>query len=552
MRGVALIVVILVFAVAISLGSPPIKEPVQYEQLGSGLNVSGTGIIDMSTSAVDKRIALDYFNSLSGNGSLEMNSERVFSESARKISRDIGMENLSNMNLFDRSKITYSGESPLVGSKSLGSQSFYGGIGADALESFSVNEFEGELKSYFGSTSTATNAHLVGLDTKSIFNGTWTTDTSLHKLLEKNINSHQSFSGKFEIDRQIEMHEKATYKSAIKCAKTPSSVNVSVGDVVTYEYNVYNPSDTVISGISLVDSDLGKIKLGRTALGPNESTKGVAAYTVTEDDILAGPRETIATVTGVDNMNERVESHCSSWLVPVAEYYEGNALTATKCPECENCELPKDSQSCAGCDVAPGSFNLYKGNLTIYALDVNMTESRYPLPNCPYEGWPDPETSTIIEFGATNSNEVNAADPNASVWQSLSLEPGVYLAKQAYRGIDGDVVSGGTYSWNTPYGGSSPNGGFHCTGDPEYDSFDLKLVLTDLGPGAGFRTDAYQRVYKSADQSENAYDWREIGSQVVPEEAIDKTDLKPFILVANARNSTGGGTISWSKVIAAD
>lgn len=554
MKGVALIIAISVFAIAAALGSPPIKEPVQYEQLSNSLNVSGTGIIDMSASAVDKRIALAYFNSLSGNGSLEMNSERIFSESARKISRDIGMDNLSNMNLFERSMISYSSKNPLVGSKSLSSKSFYGGIGANARESFMVKEFEGDLKSYFGSTSTATDAHVVGFDTKSAFNGTWEADTDFHKLLEKDIKSHQSFSGKFEIDRQVKLHEKAVYKSAIKCTKTPSSANVSDGDSVTYQYVVSNPSDTVISGINLVDSDIGKIKLDRTALGPNESTKGTGTYTVTEDDILAGPRETIATVTGVDNLNERVESRCSSWLVPVAEYYdyEGSISTAAGCPGSEKRDQADESSSCARYETAPGTFNLRNGSLTIYALDINMTECRYPVPGCPYKGWPDPQASAMVELGATSGAEANSPDPSASVWQRLSLEHGAYLAGQGYRGVDQSAVSGAAYRWNTPYAGESPNGGFHCTGDPQYDSFDLKMVLTDLGPGAGFRADSYQRVYESADRSEDAYEWRKIGSQEVPEDLVDKTAVRPFILVANSDNSTGGGAISWSKIIAAD
>ncbi|MFB3765954.1 MAG: hypothetical protein ACE14P_12010 [Methanotrichaceae archaeon] len=453
MKGVALIIAVLIFGVIVSLGSPSIKEPVQYEELGSGLNVSGTDI-------------------------------------------------------FEKFRIAYSGISPLIGSKSLSS--------------------------------------------KSVFNGIWTTDTSWHKLFDNNINSHQSFARQFEIDRQVKLHEWATHRSTIECMKTPSSFNVRAGDVITFEYNIYNPSDTVITGIRLVDSDLGRIKLARTALGPDESTKGAATYTVTEDDILAGPRETIATVTGVDNMNERVESHSGSWLVPIAEYYEGNAFSAPICPKCENCEQSNDSRSCARCEIAPGSFNLYKGNLTLYALNVNMTESRYPLPDCPYKRWQSPEASAVVEFGATSDTEANTADPIDSVWQSLSLEPGAYQAGQAYRSIVEGVVPGGTYSWNTPYEGPSPSGGFHCTGDPQYDSFDLKMVLTDLGPGAGLRADTYQRVYKSSDRSENAYEWREIGSQEVPEDVMDKAAIRPFILVTNARNSTGGGTISWSRIIAAD
>jgi hypothetical protein len=355
-----------------------------------------------------------------------------------------------------------------------------------------------------------------------------------------------AISGKFEAERQIRLYEKAPPKPVLECTKTPSSANVSEGDAVTYEFAVHNPSDTVISSLNLVDSDLGRIKLDRTAIGPQETARGNATYTVTEDDILAGPREVMATATGIDNTMERVQSRCSSWLIPIAEYCEGTSLTTSASPESDNFG---GSSACDGCIVSLGTFNLSDGSFTIYALDVDMANSRYPPPTCPYECWPMPEISTVVQFGVTCKAQASAASPPASAWQSLSLDPGTYQARQAYREEEGGIISGGLQNWSTPYGGENPNGGIHCTGDPQYDSFDLKMVLTDLGPGAGFRADAYQRVYEST--SEDAYEWRRIGSQDVPEAAMDKSALRPFILAASTNGSTGGGTVSWSKIIAA-
>jgi hypothetical protein len=40
-------------------------------------------------------------------------------------------------------------------------------------------------------------------------------------------------------------------------------------------------------------------------------------------------------------------------------------------------------------------------------------------------------------------------------------------------------------AWKMAYTGSSPNDGFCCTGDLDYDTFDMKLVLRDIGPGNG-------------------------------------------------------------------
>lgn len=549
MKGVA-VVALLFFISGLCSGNPPIKEPVQFEQLCNNLKVTGSGAVEMSTSMVDKRIALEYFNSLAGDGSMEMDSERVLSEAAYKVKRDTGSNNSSSLNLFENSKITYSGETPLTGDKLMRSKSFYGGIGATVKETFSVKEMEADLKSYLGTTSTASSAHIVGQDTKSTFDGAWATETDWHKIFDKNIKSRQAFSGKFEMDRQIKLHEKAVYKSTLNCSKTSSTARVREGDVVLYEYKVINPSDTVISDLCLEDSDLGRISLDKTTLLPDQTACGTKAYTVTEQDILDGPRETTATASGTDNLGERVVSTCKAALIPEAVYYSGNSFTTSiGCPEKD---ALKATPGCARCEVCPNAFDLDSGTgvLTVYALDVNMTKSRWPAPSCPYSGWLEPDVSTIIQLGLTNSASMSGVIPPASVWQSLSLDPDFYQGDQSYLDADGNIASGGLLDWNTPYAGSKPNGGFYCTGDPSYDTFDLKVVLHDLGPDAGFRADAYQSVHESTEQGEPAWKWRQIASQVVPETAMDKSALRPFILVGNTDSSTGGGTISWSRVVA--
>ncbi len=548
MKGVA-VVVVLIFITGLGSGNPPIKEPVQFEQLCNNLLVTGTGTVEMSTSMIDKRIALEYFNSLAGDGNMEMDSERVLSEAAYKVKRDTGSNNSSSLNLFENSKITYSGETPLTGDKLMRSKSFYGGIGATVKETFSVKEMEADLKSYLGTTSTASSAHVIGQDTKSTFDGAWATETDWHKIFDKNIKSRQAFSGKFEMDRQIKLHEKAVYKSALNCSKTPSTAQVREGDVIVYEYKVLNPSDTVISNLCLEDSDLGQISLDKTTLLPDQTAYGTKAYTVTEQDILDGPRETTATASGTDNLGERVVSTCKADLIPEAVYYSGNSFTTSI--GCPKADALKAAPGCGRCEVCPDTFSLDGGMLTVYALGVNMTESRWPVPGCPYSGWPLADVSTIIQMGLTNSASISGVVPLASVWQSLSLEPDFYQGEQSYLGADEDATSGGLLSWSTPYVGSNPNGGFHCTGDPEYDAFDLKLVLHDLGPGVGFRADAYQRVHESTELNEPAWEWNQIASQDVPETAMDKSALRPFIIVGNTNSSAGGGTISWSRVVVA-
>lgn len=50
-------------------------------------------------------------------------------------------------------------------------------------------------------------AHLIGLETKNAFNGTWGTDASWHKIFFKDIRAHEMFSGVFEVDKLIKFHE---------------------------------------------------------------------------------------------------------------------------------------------------------------------------------------------------------------------------------------------------------------------------------------------------------------------------------------------------------
>jgi len=251
MKGV--IVVALMLAIALMggcstvLANPPLVPPVQYEQFCEAQKVSGTGIIDISTSVIDKKIALEYYNTMAGDGDLELDSEHAYSQDAEKLKRNISSVNGGNesaLNLYETTKLTYAGETPLTGGKYLHSKAFYGGIGADVQEMFSVNEMEKDGTSFFASTTpyepkkknvspedlikklkdagrntseveklmTAKNgiyvpSHLIGLETKNSFNGTWGTDAKWHKIFYKDIKAHEMFTGTFEAEKTIKFHE---------------------------------------------------------------------------------------------------------------------------------------------------------------------------------------------------------------------------------------------------------------------------------------------------------------------------------------------------------
>lgn len=249
MKGV---VVAIMLAIALTglcgtvLANPPIVPPVQYEQFCENHKVSGTGVVDVSTSIIDKKIALEYFNTMNGDGDLELDQETAYSQNADKLKRNVSSVNggdKSGLNLIQSTKMTYSGITPLTGGKLLNSKAFYGGIGAKVQELYSVNEMEQDETAFFASTTpyepancikpedlpsllksagrdtaqvenlmTASNGvyiptHLIGLETKNTFNGTWGTDATWHKIFYKDIKAHEMFTGTFEADKTIKFHE---------------------------------------------------------------------------------------------------------------------------------------------------------------------------------------------------------------------------------------------------------------------------------------------------------------------------------------------------------
>jgi hypothetical protein len=279
MKGVIVVAFMLAIALiggcSTVLANPPLVPPVQYEQFCEAQKVSGTGIIDVSTSIIDKKIALEYYNTMAGDGDLELDSEHAYSQNADKLKRTVSSVNKSEavgLNLYETTKLTYAGDTPLTGGKYLHSKAFYGGIGADVQEMFSVNEMEKDETSFFASTTpyrpqnvspntgkkeqkvydpitgkiikgapydpqdlvkgpkggllkeagrntTQVEAlmesdegyyipsHLIGMETKTSFNGTWGTDAKWHKIFYKDIKAHEMFTGTFEAEKTIKFHE---------------------------------------------------------------------------------------------------------------------------------------------------------------------------------------------------------------------------------------------------------------------------------------------------------------------------------------------------------
>jgi hypothetical protein len=81
-----------------------------------------------------------------------MPTRKIRTSSKRNVS-SVNKSNEVGLNLYETTKLTYASETPLTGGKYLHSKAFYGSIGADVQEMFSVNEMEKDKTSFFASTT---------------------------------------------------------------------------------------------------------------------------------------------------------------------------------------------------------------------------------------------------------------------------------------------------------------------------------------------------------------------------------------------------------------
>ncbi len=219
-------------------------NPIQYGQFCEAQKIYGTGFVDIDTSIRDKKIALEYSKNMNGEGDIEIEQEQAYSEIADKLKRKIDSVNGGNestLNLYESAKMLYSGETPMQGEKRLRSKALYGGMGSELREEFSVRAMESDEVSFFVQTmpyqpynewkefqkgledagrdteridrlmrskeNISNCAYLMGLEKSNSFNGTWGTDAIWHKILYKDINAREMFTGNFEVKKQIKFHK---------------------------------------------------------------------------------------------------------------------------------------------------------------------------------------------------------------------------------------------------------------------------------------------------------------------------------------------------------
>jgi hypothetical protein len=209
-------------ACGLAAGTPALKEPVQDGEFCNRLKIAGTGSFEVGVSVKDRELALEYYNFMYGDGDLEMDTNTVEAQRAGRLQESAGNDSAVPLNLYEGTRMTYSGKTPLVGMKYIHSNAFWGGIGAEVTETFSVTEMDREGTTFFASTNPASYlkdpkkiaemlgvspVHTVGISTRNAFNGTWETNSRMHKFFSKDVKSHERFSGKFEVEKLLKFHE---------------------------------------------------------------------------------------------------------------------------------------------------------------------------------------------------------------------------------------------------------------------------------------------------------------------------------------------------------
>jgi len=245
--------------------------------------VSGSGDIDISRSVVNRMEGFEYYNSMSGDGSL------VMGHGAKEVSKS------GNETSARTSSLSYSGDVPLVGLKRIERGSLFTGAKTSIEEAFSATKIEKEQTTGVISE----NSQLVGSDTKVSFNGTYMTSSNMHQLFYTDISSHQRLTGNFDINSQISFGGLAERRPSIALAIGPTVSSAKAGAVVTREYQVANTGNVPVQGLTLVDSRVGPVPLTKTDLNPGEVASAVATFVVLEKD-LPGPLNDSVQVTGVD------------------------------------------------------------------------------------------------------------------------------------------------------------------------------------------------------------------------------------------------------------
>ena len=251
--------VITMFFVGAVAAMPANNPPEQREKFIEVSAVQGVGEIYYEKTILDKAIAVDVYERMSGytgvNGSFAMSIHEVLNEGVRLncTGNCSGMGNISDpiygdahsptmINFECNKMVQFESEEGewvrnaavgLSGTATYKSPGFHGGINAQVTENYgeAVAGYSGLQTLQKDETTTLTTtatyneidrdwtdcktaqpykSNELNFDTKNAFYGAWETRSSWKKVCTKNVQHHQKFVGEFQVDKNLIFKEEVT------------------------------------------------------------------------------------------------------------------------------------------------------------------------------------------------------------------------------------------------------------------------------------------------------------------------------------------------------
>ena len=188
--------VIATFMVAPAAAIQEVPDVYQPEYFKEKSCAQGTGNFSISKTIVDKAIAIEVVELITGTGNFAMDSKEILSE----------FNNETGLN-YEHSKMIQFDGPLMTGLEMYTSPAFHGGTGAKVEEFFFVQEMQKiETVEIFTMADPYTNQSLV-FDTCDQFVGVWGTNAEWKKPCKKNIELSQMFDGGFAVQKKLVFEE---------------------------------------------------------------------------------------------------------------------------------------------------------------------------------------------------------------------------------------------------------------------------------------------------------------------------------------------------------
>ena len=188
--------VIATFMVGTTAAIQPIPDTYQPEYFKEKSCAQGNGTFMVSKYILDKAIAIEVDEEITGVGEFAMDSREVLNEFATK-------EGLN----YEHNKMIQFENGWMIGNEMYTSPKFHGGTGAMVEEFFAVTEMQKiETVEIFTMADVSSNMTL-DFDTCDQFKGMWGTKAEWKKTCKKDIELEQMFDGDFAVQKRLVFKE---------------------------------------------------------------------------------------------------------------------------------------------------------------------------------------------------------------------------------------------------------------------------------------------------------------------------------------------------------